>query len=131
MLGVLALATALILPAAALATARPMVTSISPRQGGAAGGTVVTVRGKHFTSSGKSLIKAVKFGKVAGTKIRVQSSTSLTVHAPKGRGTVNVYVVTKGGTSAVVKADRYVFKACRPWSRVSAPPTAIDPGRHP
>jgi hypothetical protein len=124
----LALAAALILPATALATARPAVTSISPRQGGAAGGTVVTVRGKHFTASGKSLVKAVKFGKVAGTKIRVQSSTSLTVHAPKGRGTVNVYVVTKGGTSAGVKADRYVYKSVPPVITSLSPATGSTLG---
>ena len=51
-----------------------------------AGGTTVTVRGKHFTCSGKSLVKAVKFGKLAGTHIHVRSATSLTVRAPRGKG---------------------------------------------
>ena len=108
----LALGAALLLPATALATARPAVTSVSPRQGGVAGGTVVTVTGKHFTASGKSVVRAVKFGKVLGTRIHVRSSTLLTVRAPRrAKGTVNVFVVTPGGTSAAVRADRFVYKA--------------------
>jgi hypothetical protein len=101
-------------PARALTAAKPVVTAVSPAHGSTVGGTTVTIRGAHFTLAGKSLVKAVKFGTVAGTHIHVRSSISLTVRAPKGKGTVNVRVITKGGTSRVAKADRYAYKGAGP-----------------
>jgi len=122
----LALSAALSLPATAAAAAklRPVVISISPKQGGVAGGTMVTVRGRHFKASGKSLVKAVKFGKAFGTKIHVRSSTTLTVRAPRGaKGTVAVRVTTKWGTSALAKADHYVYKSVPPVVKNLSPST--------
>ena len=101
-------------PARALTAAKPVVTAVSPAHGSTVGGTTVTIRGAHFTLAGKSLVKAVKFGTVAGTHIHVRSSISLTARAPKGKGTVNVRVITKGGTSRVAKADRYAYKGAGP-----------------
>ena len=127
----LALAAALLLPAtaAAAAKARPVITSISPRQGGIAGGTIVTIRGKHFTAHGRSIVKAVRFGKIAGTKIRVRSSTRLTVRAPRAKkGTFAVRVTTKWGTSALAKADHFVYKSVPPVVRSLSPSTGSTLG---
>ena len=101
-------------PAAALAVARPVVTSVSPASGSNLGGTTVTIHGKHFTVDGRSVVKKVLFGATAATNVKVKSAVTLTVRAPRGTGTVNVRVVTKGGTSAAVKADRFVFKGALP-----------------
>ena len=101
-------------PAAALAVTRPVVTAVSPANGSTVGGTTVTIRGKHFTVGGKSVVKKVLFGATAATSIKVKSAVLLTARAPRGTGTVNVRVVAKGGTSAVVKADRFVFKGAMP-----------------
>jgi adhesin/invasin len=101
-------------PAAALAVARPVVTAVSPANGSTLGGTTVTIHGKHFTVGGRSVVKKVLFGTTAATSVKVKSAVLLTVRAPRRKGTVNVRVVTKGGTSAVVKADRFVFKGAMP-----------------
>jgi hypothetical protein len=110
----LTLAAALALPATAAAATRPVVTSVRPAKGPALGGTVVTVRGRNFTSGRKSVVKAVRFGSQAATKVRVLSATRLTCRAPLGVGTVNVRVITKAGMSARTPANRYVYLGGRP-----------------
>ena len=112
----LALAVALVigLPAAAAALSRPVVTSVSPAKGAALGGTLVTVRGHNFKASGRNLVRAVRFGTRAATKVHVVSATKLTCRAPRGVGVVNVRVVTTAGTSSVRKADRFAYQGGPP-----------------
>ncbi len=71
----------------------PVVTSVSPNSGPAAGGTAVTINGSGFTG-----VTSVKFGAVA-TPFWVVSSTKITATSPAGTGTVNVTVTTTGGVS--------------------------------
>jgi hypothetical protein len=110
----LAVALLLALPAAASAAARPVVASVSPAKGTALGGTTVTVRGRNFRVAGRNAVKAVKFGSRTATKIHVVSATKLRCLAPRGVGVVNVRVVTKAGTSATLKADRFAYQGGPP-----------------
>ena len=72
----------------------PTLTSVSPDQGPAAGGTSVTLTGTGFTG-----VSAVSFGAMAATSFVVDSATQITAVAPAGTGTVQVTVTTVGGTS--------------------------------
>ena len=100
-------------PASAFAAVKhgPVVTAVSPTTGSASGGNTVTITGKNFASGGQSRVKKVTFGKGTATQVHVKSATLITVIAPAGRGTVNVYVTTKAGTSARVSADEYTYRA--------------------
>jgi hypothetical protein len=71
----------------------------------------VTITGKNFTSSGKSIVTKVTFGAGPATHVHVQSATSMRVTAPAGAGTVNVRVATSAGRSAKVAADTYTYRA--------------------
>jgi hypothetical protein len=82
----------------------PKLTGVSPASGRAKGGTTVTIRGTHF-----SYVQAVYFGKKRGTHLMVISPTKLTVAAPAGKGTVNIRVITAGGTTTLVKADHFTY----------------------
>ena len=104
--------TGLIAPVSALAAVSgPMVTAVSPDAGSSAGSYTVIVRGEHFTSSGKSIVKKVMFGTTAATRVHVVSRSKLTVTAPSGSGTVHVVVIAKSGkSSARVSADKFNYR---------------------
>ncbi|MFE9993952.1 IPT/TIG domain-containing protein, partial [Streptomyces avermitilis] len=72
----------------------PAITAISPTSGPATGGTSVTVIGSGFTGA-----TAVKFGATNATSFTVLSDNVITAVSPPGAGTVQVTVVTPGGTS--------------------------------
>lgn len=103
-------ATALVGVATALAASTtPHVTAISPKSGGTAGGTKVTVKGTGFHH-----VAQVLFGRTAGNHLHVKSGTRLVVHAPKhAAGSVDVRVVVSSGsttkTSPRASADRFSF----------------------
>ena len=84
--------------------AAPVVSSISPAFGPAAGGKSVTVTGTGFTGA-----TAVEFGTVPGTSFVVNSDTSITVTAPAGTSPVDVTVITPGGTSTTSAADVFTY----------------------
>ena len=85
----------------------PVVTSVTPSSGPAAGGTLVTVRGARLTGA-----TAVDFGSVRAGSLRVVSDSELTVTAPPGvAGPVDVTVASPGGTSAAVSGDRFTYTA--------------------
>ena len=56
-----------------------VIMGIAPAKGPAAGGTVVTLTGKNFIGTPKVL-----FGTVAGTSVKVESATKMTVTSPAG-----------------------------------------------
>jgi hypothetical protein len=73
----------------------PTLTTVTPNQGSVAGGTSVTLTGAHFVTA-----TAVKFGSASATSFTVVSDTQITAVAPPGTaGSVNLTVVTVGGTS--------------------------------
>ncbi|MFE9889246.1 IPT/TIG domain-containing protein [Streptomyces scopuliridis] len=72
----------------------PVLTSVVPGSGPAAGGTTVVLTGTGFSGA-----TAVRFGATAATSFTVNSGTQITAVAPAGTGTVQVTVTTPGGTS--------------------------------
>jgi alpha-tubulin suppressor-like RCC1 family protein len=82
----------------------PVVTGVSPSRGAVAGGTSVTISGADLTGA-----TAVKFGTLEASSFTVNSSTSITVTAPAGAGTVDVRVTTPAGTSPASSGDRFSY----------------------
>lgn len=82
----------------------PAVTGIVPSSGPAAGGTSVVITGNNFTSG-----TAVHFGTAAATHVQVNSATSISAVSPAGTGTVDLTVVSSGGTSATSAADQFTY----------------------
>ncbi|MDQ0935157.1 IPT/TIG domain-containing protein [Streptomyces turgidiscabies] len=83
--------------------AAPVVSSVSPNQGSASGGTSVIVSGAGFTGA-----TVVRFGTKTATSFTVNSSTQITAVSPSGTGTVNVAVTTSQGTSTQQVPFTYV-----------------------
>ncbi|MEW1953745.1 IPT/TIG domain-containing protein [Terrabacter sp. NPDC080008] len=85
----------------------PMLTRVSPPSGSTTGGTTVTLTG---TSLGRAT--AVRFGTATTTRLVRVSATTLRAVTPAGlAGTVDVRVVTPGGTSPVGAAARFSYSA--------------------
>jgi hypothetical protein len=101
--------------AADAAAAKPSVRSVSPRRGPTAGGTRVKVTGTHFTH-----VRTVRFGTTRGASVKVVSTSTLYVTAPRhAAGTVHLVVTTGAGSSRAVTADRFTFVAPPTISSVS------------
>ena len=83
----------------------PTVTSISPAAGPSSGGTAVTINGTLLSSP-----SAVRFGGIPATTFTPISATKITAVAPPGTGTVDVTVVTIGGTSGTSAADQFTYQ---------------------
>jgi len=85
----------------------PTVSVVGPSSGSTAGGTAVTLGGSNLSGA-----TAVYFGTVAATSFTVISSTSISVVAPAHAvGTIDVTVVTAGGTSATSSVDHFTYVA--------------------
>jgi RHS repeat-associated protein len=82
----------------------PVVTSVAPSIGPAAGGTTVTVNGAGFTGT-----TAVSFGATPATGVTVASDSQLTATAPAGSATADIMVTAPAGTSGINAADRYTY----------------------
>jgi hypothetical protein len=84
----------------------PTVTSLSPKSGSAAGGTLVKI-----TGTGLAGATAVMFGSVEAHIVAVKSNTSISVEAPAGTvgAAVDVTVTTPGGTSSISAKDRFSY----------------------
>jgi hypothetical protein len=98
----------------------PVVTSVEPKSGPAAGGTSVTIRGEHFTIAvhcALSPVKRVLFGSKEASFSYVHEGPyhegELVATAPAGTGTVNVTVET-ATTSATSPADQFTYEAPAP-----------------
>jgi hypothetical protein len=84
---------------------RPRFSGLSPTFGMAGGGTSVTISGTGFTGATE-----VDFGTVPATNFTVNSDTSITaVTPPSAPGTVDVTVISGGGTSVTGSVDQYTF----------------------
>lgn len=82
----------------------PAISAVAPGTGAAAGGTSVAIAGTHFTGA-----TAVRFGGTSATSFTVNSATSITAVSPAGSGTVDVTVITTGGTSATGASDQFTY----------------------
>ncbi len=98
----------LIVASRPLSPGTPVVSSISPTSGPAAGGTTVTITGSGFTGASQVL-----FG-TAASSFSVNSDTQITVVSPAGSGMVYVTVTTPKGTSATSIADQFTYQGTPP-----------------
>jgi hypothetical protein len=88
-------------------TSTPIVTGVTPSAGPLAGGTTVTIQGENFVSGA-----TVDFGTKAATGVSVSADdTSISATSPAGSaGTVDIQVVTAGGSSATGSAaDQFTY----------------------
>lgn len=83
----------------------PTVTSLSADSGSTLGGTTVTI-----TGTGLSGATSVRFGTTPAGLVTLVSPTTITATAPvHAAGTVNVTVVTPGGTSGTGTATEFTY----------------------
>jgi hypothetical protein len=83
----------------------PIVSGVSPSAGPQAGGTSVTITGSGFTSA-----TAVDFGAGNPAPFNVISDTEIDATSPPGSGTVDVSVISPGGTSSTSGADQFTYQ---------------------
>ncbi len=97
--------------------AAPIITGTKPASGSPAGGTVVTITGKNLLNA------AVYFGALPAASITSDTATTIVAKSPAGKaGTVDVTVVTAGGTSATSAADKFTYVALPTVTKIT--PTA-------
>ena len=105
---------------------KPVVSSISPVTGPAAGGTSVTINGTGFTDDA-----TVMFGStnVTSANVTVDSPTKITAKSPVGTAgkMVQVSVTNDAGTSADTTNDNFTYAGTGP-SISSLTPSAGDSG---
>jgi hypothetical protein len=83
----------------------PVVSGVSPAVGSVDGGTQVTITGTDLAAATE-----VDFGGIAAV-FTVNDDGSLTATAPPGvAGTVDVTVITNGGTSSAGAADQFTYQ---------------------
>ncbi len=100
-------------------TTAPVLASVSPASGAAAGGTSVTIVGTGFSGA-----TAVTFGSVAASSFTVNSATQITATSPsQSAGIVEVTITTSGGTSAVSGNDQFTYVAAAPTVTGLSPTT--------
>ena len=79
------------------------VSAVEPNSGPAAGGTVVTLRGRHLDG-----VTAVNFGGAAGTALTIESNFEATVTTPAGvAGAVDVTLTDDQGTTTLTGGFTY------------------------
>jgi hypothetical protein len=98
--------------------ARPAVASLSPTSGPLTGGTLVDITGTNLSGATE-----VSFGSILSTKVTPVSATSVTAISPAtaSAGSVNVTVVTPGGTSATNSHDTFNYLPTPIVTSVSPP----------
>lgn len=99
----------------AFGEAVPVVASIAPSSGAAAGGTEVTITGTGFTAA-----TAVHFGSAPARSFEIRSATTIVAFAPAGSGTVDVTVSSESGTSGTGAPDRFTYIQAPTITKLSA-----------
>ncbi len=85
----------------------PLVSSLAPTSGSAAGGNAVKISGLYLDGA-----SSVTFGSTPASSFSVDSSSQITAIAPPSTAsTVDVRVSGPGGSSEVSPADNYTFTA--------------------
>src|SRR5262249_4744677 len=98
----------------------PTITSLSPASGSTAGGTTVTITGTNFTGA-----TGVTFGMLPARGFTVNSATQISATAPpQGALTLDVFVTTFSGNSALGNADRYTYTLATAPAVTSLSPTS-------
>jgi IPT/TIG domain/FG-GAP repeat len=85
---------------------RPLIASVIPNQGPAAGGKVVTITGTNFHE-----VSAVRFGAANATSFTIDPAkpTEIKAVSPPGTGVVDVTVTNATGTSSTGESDRFEY----------------------
>jgi hypothetical protein len=96
----------------------PVVTGLSPTSGPVAGGTVVTITGSGFTGA-----SAATFDGLAGTALRVDSDTQITVTSP-AHAAATIDVIVSVPDAVASNAGRFTFVA----DAVAPPGETATPG---
>ncbi len=88
----------------------PVIESVSPPNGPAAGGNTVTITGVGFPV-GTNTVK-FKFGRGASKSVQCTTTSSCSVVAPpaKALGTVDITALANKGKSTAVAGDRYTYE---------------------
>jgi IPT/TIG domain/FG-GAP repeat len=86
----------------------PSIEGVSPREGPAGGGTVVTISGEHLLNT-----TAVSFGSTRAASFTANSEHSITAVSPAGSGTVDVTAEDSAGTSGSRAADHFTYRAAK------------------
>jgi hypothetical protein len=104
-------------------SAPPVLNFVSPPSGPVSGGTSVVIAGHDFNGA-----KAVRFGKAPAARFIVNSDNAITTVTPPSAsaGTVDVFVTSAAGTTAVVSADRFTYVPVAPPTSTQ-PPTSTRP----
>jgi large repetitive protein len=83
----------------------PVVKRVFPNHGRVAGGTLVLIKGQHFSKTA-----TVDFGTVAATKVTYESNHVLLARSPaESAGTVDIIVTTSVGSSVPTPNDAFTF----------------------
>jgi hypothetical protein len=102
----------------------PIINSLLPTSGPAAGGTTVTISGTGFATGA-----TVTFGGAAATNVNVLGSTTLTAVTPAhASGAVNVVVTNPGGQSATSTNGYSYAPASAPTVSSVSPPSGPTAG---
>ncbi|MGP0070165.1 MAG: beta strand repeat-containing protein [Isosphaeraceae bacterium] len=97
----------------------PTVSGLSPTEGPATGGTAVTITGTNLENA-----TAVDFGTTEVTSFTSDTADQIVLLSPAGEaGTVDVKVITVGGTSATSDADQFTYLP--PVVAISGGPLAL------
>jgi hypothetical protein len=109
----------------------PMIGSVSPKEGKAAGGTTVIVDGANFIE-----VTAVHFGSLSATEFTVNSAGSITATSPAETvGKVPVTVATLYGTSGPPacrkRSERFICPPHEFFSFVEPTITSVTPNTGP
>jgi hypothetical protein len=90
------------------------VSGVSPTSGPAAGGTSVIISGSNFTGASE-----VDFGSNPAPSFTVNSAGSIAATSPFGTGTVDVTIITPGGTSTTNVNDEFTYTGSTPRPTVT------------
>ncbi len=90
----------------------PTVVKLTPFSGPTEGDMTVTIRGSNFVGK-----VSVQFGSKPATRVRVLSSSEITVTAPPGSGAVYVTVSAAGGDSTRTATGKYRYEPASPKAR--------------
>ncbi|HVZ53571.1 MAG TPA: IPT/TIG domain-containing protein, partial [Pseudolabrys sp.] len=99
----------------------PVITALTPNEGPTFGGTRVTIAGTDLSGA-----TAVKFGSLDAAAFTVNNSSRITAISPAGSGTVNVFVVTPGGTSRANAASHFSYTRTTPTIGLTSSPNPSE-----
>ena len=100
----------------------PVLTGLSPSTGSTSGGTTVTITGTNLFGA------TVSFGSTLGAIISDSPTQIIVTSPPEVAGTVDVTVMTAGGTTATSTADHFTFVAGKPAVTSVSPATDTTNG---